>query len=121
MKEDNIIQTKAFLFAIRIIRLYQYLHGKNEFIMSRQVLRSGTSIGANIEEALGVNSNKDFVARMTIVYKEARETKYWLKLLQETKYLTDKQAESLIKDGEEILKITGSIIKTLKKNQQNNV
>ena len=120
MKEDNIIQKKAFLFAIRIIRLYQYLQTKKEFVISKQVLRSGTSVGANIEEALGANSNKDFVAKMTIVYKEARETKYWLKLLQETKYFTDKQADSLMKDCEEILKITGSILKTLKEKQRNN-
>ncbi len=115
MKENSIIQQKAFLFAVRIIRLNQHLQKKKEFVMGRQILRSGTSVGANIEEALGANSNKDFVAKMTIVYKEARETKYWLKLLQETKYLTDKQADSLMKDCDEILKITGSIIKTLKK------
>ncbi len=114
MKDDNIIMQKSFLFAIRIIRLYQFLQTKKEFVISKQILRSGTSIGANIEEALGANSNKDFVAKMTIVYKEARETKYWLKLLQETKILTKHQSDSLINDCEELLRITGSIIKTLK-------
>lgn len=114
MKEDNIIQRKAFLFAIRIIRLNQYLKKKNEFVISKQILRSGTSIGANLEEAQGSNSKRDFVARMTIVYKETRETKYWLSLLLETKILTNQQSNSLISDCEELLKLSGSILKTLK-------
>ena len=79
--KENIIQQKSYLFAIKIIELYKHLIGtKKEFVLSRQLLRSGTSIGANIEEALGGQSKKDFISKISIAYKEARETKYWLSL-----------------------------------------
>ena len=82
--------------------------------MSKQILRSGTSIGANIEETIGAQSIKDFRARLSIAYREARETNYWLRLLRDSGYITDKQAESVLKDCEELLKIIGKIQKTLK-------
>lgn len=82
--------------------------------MSKQILRSGTSIGANIEETIGAQSIKDFRARLSIAYREARETNYWLSLLRDSGYITDKQAESVLKDCEELLKIIGKIQKTLK-------
>lgn len=115
MKTENIIQQKSFSFAIRIVRLYQFLtKEKNEFVLSKQILRSGTSIGANIEESIGGQSDKDFLSKICISYKEARETIYWLKLLQATDYLTEEQAESLLTDAEEICKILGKIQITLK-------
>ncbi|WP_305952644.1 four helix bundle protein [Emticicia oligotrophica] len=115
MKNDNILQIKSYAFAIRIIRAYQYLAGeKKEYVLSKQLLRSGTSIGANVEEAIGGQTDKDFNAKLNIVYKEARETHYWIRLLKDTDYFDTTRAASLLNDCEEILKITGSIIKTLK-------
>lgn len=90
MKTNNIIQEKSFVFAIRIVNRYKYLIAeKKEFILSKQLLRSGTSIGANIEESIGGVSDKDFLYKLSISYKEARETIYWLKLLQATDYLNE--------------------------------
>lgn len=85
---DNVVQIKSFSFAVRIINMYKYLISKkNEFVLSKQLLRSGTSIGANIEEAIGGQSDKDFLHKVSISYKEARECIYWLKLLKETDYI----------------------------------
>ena len=110
MKQNNIIQEKSFTFAVRIVNLYKYLcEEKKEFVLSKQVLRSGTSIGANIEEAIGGQSDRDFFTKITIAYKEARETVYWLKLLLATDYLNHEQANSLINETEEICKILGKI------------
>jgi len=115
MKKDNIIQEKSFAFAVRIVNLYKYLcEEKREFVLSKQILRSGTSIGANIEESIGGQSDKDFFTKITIAYKEARETVYWLKLLLATDYLSQEQADSLLKDAEEICKIIGKIQITTK-------
>jgi len=113
--KKNIIQDKSFQFAIRIVNLYKHLcDKKKEFVLSKQILRSGTSIGANIEEGIGGQTDKDFFAKVNISYKEARETVYWLKLLQATDYITQEQAESLLADAEEICKILAKIIITLK-------
>lgn len=115
MKTENVIQTKTYAFAIRIIRLYQHLTDKKkEFVLSKQILRCGTSIGANIEEAIGGQSRADFVAKMTIAYKEARETSYWLRLLKDTDYLTQTEFESIHADAEELIKIITSIQKSTK-------
>ncbi|WP_456421282.1 four helix bundle protein [Lutibacter sp.] len=115
MKKDNIIQIKSYNFAIRIVELYKDLNvNKREFILSKQLLRSGTSIGANIEEAIGGQSRKDFYAKLTISYKEARESHYWIRLLKDTNYLSQEQYDSLIFDIEELLKIIGSIQKTIR-------
>jgi len=115
MKKDNIIQEKSFAFAVRIVNLYKYLcEEKREFVLSKQILRSGTSIGANIEESIGGQSDKDFFTKITIAYKEARETAYWLRLLLATDYLNQEQADSLLKDAEEICKIIGKIQITMK-------
>jgi four helix bundle protein len=115
MKSENIIQEKSFAFAIRIVRLYKYLsEEKKEFVMSKQLLRCGTSIGANIEESIGAQSDKDFLSKLSISYKEARETMYWIKLLYATDYLNQEQADSLFKDVEEICKIVGKIQITMK-------
>ncbi|MCF3571420.1 four helix bundle protein [Planktothrix agardhii 1803] len=88
---------------VQLVRLYQYLsESKKEYILSKQVLRSGTSIGANVEEALGGQSKADFIAKLPIAYKEARETSYWLRLLKDTDYLTEKEFESIHADAEEL-------------------
>jgi four helix bundle protein len=81
MAKENLILEKSFDFALKIISLYTFLSSKNEYVLSKQILRSGTSVDANIEEAIGGHSKKDFIAKMVIAYKEARETRYWLKLL----------------------------------------
>lgn len=115
MKTDNLIQQKSYAFAIRIVNVYKFLvSDKHEYVLSKQLLRCGTSIGANIEEAIGGQSEKDFFAKLSIAYKEARESHYWIRILKDTDYLTVQQSESLIKDCEEILKIIGAIQKTLK-------
>jgi len=115
MKTENPIQTKSYAFALRIVKLYRYLcDDKKEFVLSKQIVRSGTSIGANVEEAIGGQSNKDFLSKMSIAYKEARETHYWLRLLRDSNILDANQAESIIEDCEELLKLSGSIIRTTK-------
>ena len=111
-KKENIIAKKSFAFAVRIVKLNQQIqkHHK-EYILSKQILRSGTSIGANIEEALGGYSRKDFAAKMSISYKETRETKYWLKLLKATDYINDNEFNSLMEDADELGKMLYMIIK----------
>lgn len=112
IKKDS-VRDKSYAFALRMIKMYQHLtKDKQEFILSKQVLRSGTSIGANIEEASGAQSNKDFLAKTTIAYKEARETHYWLRLLHDSGYFTENAAISILNDCEELLKMLASIKKT---------
>ncbi|MDQ5929049.1 MAG: hypothetical protein QG594_827 [Bacteroidota bacterium] len=113
--KENIVQQKSFLFAVRIINLYKHLStNKKEFVLSKQILRSGTSIGANIEESIGARSDKEFLFKLEISYKEARETIYWLKLLKETDYISVEQFESVFVEAEEICKILAKIIIQLK-------
>jgi len=113
--KENIIQIKSYEFAIRIVELYKYLcEEKKEFVLSKQLLRSGTSIGANVEEAIGGQSRKDFMAKLSISYKEARETHYWIRLLRDTNYLTKEKSKPYLLEIEEILKIIGSIQKTIR-------
>ncbi|MCW3786621.1 four helix bundle protein [Plebeiibacterium sediminum] len=102
--------------AVRIVKMYQHLSSdKKEYILSKQVLRSGTSIGANIEEAIGGISKADFKAKMSIAYKEARETDYWLRLLKDTDYLNVEAFNSIRADVSELLKLLYSIIKSCDK------
>ena len=112
--KENVIQNKSYHFALRIIKAYQYLKSKQEYDLGRQLLRSGTSIGANIEEAIGGQSEKDFFAKMNISHKESRETHYWLRLLKDSNILEEKLSMSLLKDCEELLKLSASIITTMK-------
>lgn len=113
--KENVVQIKSYAFAIKIVNTCKKLqHDKKEFILSKQLLRSGTSIGANIEEAIGGQSKKDFFAKLTISYKEARETKYWVRLLTDTGYLAKEESEPLLNDIEELLRIIGSIQKTIR-------
>lgn len=115
MKKDNVVQIKSYAFAVRIVNVFKYLsEEKKEYLLSKQLLRCGTSIGANIEEAIGGQTEKDFFAKLTISYKEARETHYWIRLLKDTSYLSNEEAQSLLNDVEELLRIIGSIQKTLR-------
>ena len=115
MKEDkdNLIVQKSKAFAIRCVNLYKYLvDNKNEYVMSKQLLKCGTSIGANVKEAMRGQSQADFGAKMNIALKEANETEYWLEILQETEFLTEEEAESILSDCREMLKLLTSIVKT---------
>lgn len=114
MEKENIILSKSYAFSIRIVKLHQVLHKERHFELSSQLLRSGTSIGANVEEAIGGISRKDFSFKLTIAYKEARETKYWLRLLRDTEIVDKALADSMLLDCEELLKILFSIIKSTK-------
>jgi four helix bundle protein len=115
LKSDNVVQSKSYAFAVRIVRLYQHLClEKKEYVLSKQVLRCGTSIGANIEEAIGGQSRADFVSKMAVAYKEARETSYWLRLLRDTDYLTPSQFRNIYADAEELCRIIASIQKSAK-------
>ena len=115
----NIIKNKSFAFAIRIVKLYQFLcETKKEFVLSKQLLRSGTAVGALIREAEHAESKTDFKHKMSIAQKEINETIYWLELLKETGYLTDEQFENVNNDAVEIIKLLTSIIKSVKANIQ---
>ncbi len=117
--KENVILDKSFEFAIRIVNLNKYLKSeKNEYTLSKQLLRSGTSIGANINEAQAGQSRNDFISKMSIASKEARETKYWIDLLIKTDYLnqSDNFTQSLVNEIEEIIKMLTSIIKTTQEN-----
>ena len=115
VKKENVIKQKSFAFSVKIVEVCRELkEDKKEFTLSTQLLRSGTSIGANIEEAQGAQSKKDFFAKMTIAYKEALETRYWLKLLRETKYINKGVADNLLEQCLELLKIIGSIQRTIR-------
>ncbi|MCP4179134.1 MAG: four helix bundle protein [bacterium] len=115
MMKKNVVQEKNYIFALRIIKLYKYLkEEKNEYELRKQVLRSGTSIGANVEEAIGGQSTKDFLSKLSIAYKEARETHYWLRLLKDSDYIEYNAFESIISECNELLKLIGAIQKTMK-------
>ena len=117
MKAHNQIVLDSKAFAIRIIKLYKYLsEEKKEFVISKQILRSGTSIGANISESIFAQSRMDFVSKMSIALKEASETKYWLDLLMETEYITKMQYESIADD---ISKIIGTLVNIVNSTKNN--
>lgn len=112
---SNLIQVKSFDFAIKIVNLYKLLKfEKKEYILSKQILRSGTSVGANIEEGIGGQSKKDFIAKLHISLKEARETHYWLRLLIATDYLSNEESEEILRECKEIINILTAILKTAK-------
>lgn len=115
MKSENVVLQKSREFALRIIKLYRYMSVENrEFILSKQVLRSGTSIGANVNEAQEAQSSADFISKLSIALKEARETKYWLDLLHGSGYITDVQYQSINADAEELIALLTAILKTKK-------
>ena len=113
--KENIIKNKSFAFAIRIVKLYKYLiDTKKEFVLSKQLLRSGTAIGALVRESEHAESKADFVHKLSIALKEANETEYWILLLKETEYLSDDMFQSIQLDAQEIIKLLVSILKTTK-------
>lgn len=115
--KENVVRVKSFAFAVRVVRLYQYLcTERKEFVLSKQLLRSGTSVGAMVREAEHAESKIDFKHKMGIAQKEINESIYWLELLKETDYLTKEQFESINADAIEIIKLITSIIKTTKAN-----
>ncbi|QOW11543.1 four helix bundle protein [Kaistella flava (ex Peng et al. 2021)] len=117
-EKDNIIRSKSFDFSVRIVNLYKILYyERNEKVISKQLIRSGTSVGANIEEGIAAFSKKDFIFKLQISYKEAFESRYWLKLLFKTEYIKQSEFESLLFDVEEIIKIMTVILKSSKENQ----
>lgn len=115
----NVIEIKSFDFAVRIVQLYKHLTTeKKEFVLSKQLLRSGTSIGANVSEAQMGQSKPDFNTKMYIALKEANETQYWLRLLYKTEFLTEREFESIQNDIKEIIALLMSITKSLKINSE---
>jgi four helix bundle protein len=119
VKTENVVQQKSYAFAVRIVKLCRHLAAtRREHVLSKQVLRAGTSIGANVEEAIGAQSTADFLARMSIAYKEARETLYWLRLLRDTDYLTRSEFDSIHPGAEELCRIIASIQTTTKRRQK---
>ena len=111
----NVVEEKSFQLAIRTIRLYQYLRSKKkEFVLSKQLLRSGTSVGANVAEAQQAQSRADFLSKINIALKKAAETEYWLRLLRATDYLEEKEFRSIYSDCEQVKKLLVAIVKTTK-------
>ena len=114
-KEENIIVAKSYAFAVRCVNLYKFLYEeKKDYTIGRQLLRSGTSIGANVKEAIRGVSRADFATKMSISLKEASESEFWIEILRDTSYITEEQADSMLKDCQELLKLLMSIVKTSK-------
>jgi four helix bundle protein len=114
MEKKNVIKDKSFAFAIDIVNLYKTLSEKKEFVLSKQMLRAGTSIGANVRESEHAQSKADFIHKLSISLKEANETEYWLDFLYETKYLSDIEFQNIKPKISELLRLLTSIIKTSK-------
>ena len=113
--KNNIVASKSYAFALRIIRLYKYLVSEQkEYVLSKQILRSGTSVGALIKEAEHAQSKKDFINKMSIALKEANETEYWLMLLKDSDYIDEKSYNSIYPDSIELIKLLASIVKSSK-------
>ena len=112
----SILRDKSYEFALKAVKLGYELVEKREYILSKQFIRSATSIGANMEEAVGAHSRKEFHHKIAISYKEARETKFWIRLLRDSEWIDEKKADTLLSDLEELLKMMGATIKTLKSN-----
>ena len=116
---ENILKSKSYAFALRVIKLYKYLCGCREYVLSKQVLRSGTAIGgALVSEAEFAQSKADFISKLSIALKEANETLYWLSLLKDSGYINEVMFESIKPDSEELIKLLVSIIKTSKNNKK---
>jgi four helix bundle protein len=114
---ENILKDKSYVFAVRCVKLYKFLSNEHkEFVLSKQILRSGTSIGANVEEANSGQSKKDFIAKLSISLKEANETHFWLRLLHDCDYLNQQMFDSLLTDCNELIALLTKIIITARKN-----
>lgn len=117
--QKSIIKEKSYSFALRVIELYRILLKQNEYILSKQLLRSATSIGANVEEALAGQSRADFLSKMSIASKEARESNYWLRLLRDSQAIGESEVEPLLKESEAIVNMLTAIVKTTSVNKNN--
>jgi four helix bundle protein len=112
--KENVVQEKSFAFAVRIVKLYRYLGEKKEFVLAKQLLRSGTAIGALVRESEHAESKADFVHKMSIALKEANEADYWIELLYQTDFLSQKEYHAIKKDCDELIRLLVSIVKTSK-------
>jgi len=115
---ENVLKVKSYAFALRVVKLYRYLQTKNEYVLSKQVLRSGTAIGALVSESEFGHSKADFVSKLSIALKEANETRYWISLLKDSDYIDAKMFKSIEPDIEELLRLLISSIKTAKTNSE---
>ena len=116
-KDDNVVVQKSYAFSLRCLKLYKYLCSRDgNYIIGKQLLRSGTSIGANVREALRAQTRPDFITKLNVALKEASETEYWIELLRDSDYISSSQAESMLADCVELLKILTSIVKKSKEN-----
>jgi four helix bundle protein len=114
-KDENIIVAKTYAFAVRCVNLYKFLcEERHDYVIGKQIMRSGTSVGANVKEAIRGVSKADFTAKMSIALKEASESEFWLEILRDTEYINATQAESMMADCQEVLKLLMSIIKSSK-------
>ncbi len=119
--KENIIRDKSFNFAVKVVKVNkQVVKEKKEYVLSKQFLRSGTSVGANVEEAIGAQSEKDFISKMSIAYKEIRETEYWIRLMYAGDYLSQEISSDLMQDCDELKRIISSILLTIKNKSNRN-
>ena len=116
LMRENVLKTKSYAFALRIVKLYKYLQTHKEYVLSKQLLRSGTAVGALVSEAEFGQSRMDFVSKLSIALKEANETLYWLSLLKDAEYISAKMLESIEPDARELVKLLVASINTTKKN-----
>ena len=115
MKRENVVMNKSYAFALRVIKLYKYLiYEKKEYVLSKQLLRSGTSIGALIKEGEHAQSKPDFLNKMNVALKEANEAEYWIELLRDSEYLSAAESLSILEDVSELIKLLASIVKSTK-------
>jgi four helix bundle protein len=117
---ENVIEKKSYAFAINVVNAYKKLESRSEYVLSKQLLRSGTSIGANVMEGLRAQSRKDFISKMNIALKEANESEYWIRLLMDTGYLSKQEDKSLLDECKEVCRILSSIVRTANNNLNNN-
>ena len=117
---ENVIEKKSYAFAINVVNAYKKLESRSEYVLSKQLLRSGTSIGANVMEGLRAQSRKDFISKMNIALKEANESEYWIRLLMDTGYLNKQEDTILLNECKEICRILSSIVRTANNNLNNN-
>ena len=117
---ENVIEKKSYAFAINVVNAYKKLESRSEYVLSKQLLRSGTSIGANVMEGLRAQSRKDFISKMNIALKEANESEYWIRLLMDTGYLSKQEDKLLLNECKEVCRILSSIVRTANNNLNNN-
>ncbi len=119
IRKENTVKDKSYAFALRIVNLYKYLKTEyNDYVIGKQLLRCGTSIGANIKEGNQAQSHPDFISKMSIALKEASETEYWLELIRDSHYITEEHSKTILAECEELIKLLTAIIKKAKDNEE---